>query len=122
MKIGLLLGGAKYINLNHLELQKVWWDARDEYNVDYSVLLIRIAEHSPGAFNRNSIFLRKLFYQVGMQHRFQQSTFYYAIRHKWNTNLCSAQFKALAKTAPELKEVTFTNYIKQNNLTAQLKL
>ena len=61
MKIILLIYGAKYIDLNIPEFQKVWWDAREEKDKDKSVLLIQIAKYSPGAFNRNSRFIRKLF-------------------------------------------------------------
>ena len=43
MKMILLIFGAKYINLNNLEFQKVWWNAREERDGYKSVLLIRIA-------------------------------------------------------------------------------
>ena len=66
MKMTLLIGGAKYINLNHPEFQMVWRDAKEEINKNNSVLLTRIAECSPGAFNRNSRFLFKLLNQTDM--------------------------------------------------------
>ena len=106
-KVALLLGGAKYINFNHPEFQRVWWEAREEKDEDDSVLLVRIARHSPGAFNRNSRFLRKLLYQARMNNSDKHSAFYCAAEHKWHANLCSDQFTALAQEAPELKNVTF---------------
>ena len=107
MKMTLLVNGAKHIDLNYPEFQQVWWDAREEKDEDYSVLLIRIAKHSPGAFNRNSRFLRKLLYQARMKNVRSHSAFYYATEHKWHTNLCSVQFTAPAQEAPELKDMTF---------------
>ena len=111
MGMMLLIGGAKYIDLNHPRFQQVWWNARKEKDLYDSVLLIRIARHSPGAFNRNSRFLRKLLYQARMKNVRSHSAFYYATEHKWHTNLCSAQFTALVKVAPELKKTTFEKYI-----------
>ena len=66
MKNNFLIGGAKYVDLNHPEFQRVWWEAREEKDEDDSVLLILIADCSPGAFNRNSRFMRKLLYQSGI--------------------------------------------------------
>ena len=43
MKMSFLIGGAKYVNLNHPEFQQVWWDAREEISNYGSVLLIHIA-------------------------------------------------------------------------------
>ena len=63
MKMALLIGGAKYIDHNHPEFQQVWWNAREGYNYIFPVLLVQIAECSPGAFNKNSRFIRKLLYQ-----------------------------------------------------------
>ena len=57
-----------------------------------------------------------------MKYHQGHSAFYYAINHKWHTNLCSVQFTALAKVAPELKDMTFEKYIEEENMTAQLKL
>ena len=64
MKMALLVNGAKYADLNHPEFQRVWWDAREENDKYNNVLLTRIAEYSPGAFNRNSRFLRRLLHQA----------------------------------------------------------
>ena len=111
MKMALLIGGVKYINLNHPRFQQVWWNAREEKDLYDSVLLIRTAEYSPGTFNRNSRFLRKLLYQARMKNRYDSSAFYFATKHKWHTNLCSPNFTALAQKAPELKKTAFEKYI-----------
>ena len=77
MKMALLIGGAKYADLNHPEFQKVWWNAKEEIDKNYSVLLIRIARHSPGAFNRNSRFMRRLLYSAGFKDVHNKSAFHY---------------------------------------------
>ena len=81
MKMTFLIGGAKYINFNHSEFQQVWWNAREKKDDDISALLIQIAKYSPGAFNRNSRFLRKLFYQADMWDLNNKTAFYCAAKH-----------------------------------------
>ena len=43
MIMNLLICGAKYIDLNIPEFQKVWWNAREERDGYNSILLNRIA-------------------------------------------------------------------------------
>ena len=107
MKMVLLISATRYINLNDPRFQQIWWNTEEEKDKNDSVLLTRIAEYSPGAFNRNSRFLRKLLYQARMKNYDKHSAFYYAINHRRRTNLCSVQFTALVKVAPELKDMTF---------------
>ena len=72
----LLIGGAKYINLNNPEFQQIWWDAREEQDKFNPVLLIRIAKCSPGAFNRNSRFLYRLLKIAEIEGKYGLPIFY----------------------------------------------
>ena len=84
---------------------------QERYDKSDQILLILITEYSPGACIRNSRFLCKLLYQTRMNNSDSLFAFYCAAGHKWHMNICSLLFTALAQAAPELKDITFENYI-----------
>jgi len=65
-----------------------------------------IAEFYRGYLNKNSKFLNKLINEAELKNFIGKSALYYAINHKWHTNLCSAQFTVFAKKVLELNNMT----------------